>query len=129
MGPEVLDTFRPSVEPESVADKDAPVRACARYISNRTDFLDYQGALAAGLPIGLGEIESAHRYIIQSRLKRAGAWWTMDNLEHMLALRVLGPTESGTITGARSISRPRNLTRTLIAPRAAVAKCRSSEVN
>jgi len=87
--PEVLDTLRPFVEPDSVADKDAPVRACSRYISNRTDCLDYQGALAAGLPIGSGEIESAHRYIIQSRLKRAGAWWTLDNLENMLALRVL----------------------------------------
>ena len=57
-------------------------------MSNRTTFLDYQGALAAGLPIGSGEIESAHRYVIQSRLKRAGAWWTLDNLENMLALRV-----------------------------------------
>ncbi len=51
--------------------------------------LDDQGALAAGLPIGSGEIESAHRYIIQSRLKRAGAWGTLDTLEHRLALRVV----------------------------------------
>ena len=27
------------------------------------------------LPIGLGEIESAHRYVIQRCLKIAGAWW------------------------------------------------------
>ncbi len=86
---EVLDTLRPGVEPDSLADTDAPVRACYRYISNRADCLDYQGALAAGLPIGSGEIESAHRYVIQSRLKRAGAWWTLDNLDNMLALRVL----------------------------------------
>ena len=87
--PGVLDTLRPYVEADSVADDDAPVRACSRYISNRTTLLDYQGALAAGLPIGSGEIESAHRYIIQNRLKRAGAWWTLDNLDNMLALRVL----------------------------------------
>jgi hypothetical protein len=86
--PEVLDTLHPWVEPDRVAEPDAPVRACSRYISNRTTFLDYQGALAADLPIGSGEIESAHRYVIQSRLKRAGAWWTRDNLENMLALRV-----------------------------------------
>ena len=85
---EVLDTLQPWVEPDHVAEPDAPVRACSRYISNRTTFLDYQGALAADLPIGSGEIESAHRYVIQSRLKRAGAWWTLDNLENMLALRV-----------------------------------------
>ena len=73
----------------SVADQDAPVRACYRYISNRPNFLDYQRALAVGLPIGSGAIESAHRYVIQNRLKRAGAWWTLDNLHNMLALRVL----------------------------------------
>lgn len=87
--PEVLATLQPWVEPDHVAEPDAPVRACYRYISNRTTFLDYQGALAAGLPIGSGEIESAHRYVSQSWLKRAGAWWTLDNLENMLGLRVL----------------------------------------
>jgi len=86
---EVLDTLRPSVEPDDVADEAAPVRACVRYLSNRTDHLDYQGALAAELPVGSGEIESAHRYILHSRLKRAGTWWTADNLANMLALRVL----------------------------------------
>src|ERR1700739_1379712 len=53
------------------------------------DFLDYKGALAAGLPTGSGEIESAHRYVFQSRLKIAGAWWKMENLKNMVALRVL----------------------------------------
>lgn len=86
---EVLDTLRPSVEPDDVADEAAPVRACVRYFSNRTDHLDDQGALAADLPVGSGEIESAHRYILHSRLKRAGTWWTADNLANMLALRVL----------------------------------------
>jgi hypothetical protein len=28
------------------------------------------------LPIGSGEIESAHRYVFQTRLKIAGGWWT-----------------------------------------------------
>jgi len=35
-----------------------------------------------------GEIESAHRYVIQSRLKLAGAWWKLKNAKSMLALRV-----------------------------------------
>jgi hypothetical protein len=78
--PELLETLRPYVEDASVRDQDAPVRACFRYISNRSNFLDYKGALAAGLPIGSGEIESAHRYVIQNRLKIAGAWWKMENL-------------------------------------------------
>jgi len=45
--------------------------------------------LENGLPIGSGEIESAHRYIIQRRLKLVGAWWKADNVKSMLSLRVL----------------------------------------
>lgn len=87
--PEVLTLLRPAVESDDVAEDHAPVRACVRYLTNRTAHVDYQAALAAGLPIGSGEIESAHRYILQSRLKRAGAWWTFENLQNMLALRLL----------------------------------------
>jgi hypothetical protein len=87
--PEVLETLRPYLESETVRDEDAPVRACYRYIANRPNFLDYKGALAAGLPIGSGEIESAHRYVIQIRLKIAGAWWKIENAANMIALRVM----------------------------------------
>jgi hypothetical protein len=86
---DLLKNIQPYIEGESVPDKDAPVRACYRYIINRTKFLDYKSALAEGLPIGSGEIESAHRYIIQIRLKISGAWWKMDNAAKMLALRVM----------------------------------------
>jgi hypothetical protein len=87
--PAVLQTLAPWVEPDRVADERAPVRRCHRYIANRPTFLDYQGALAAGLPIGSGEVESAHRYVIQARLKIAGAWWKLANAQKMLALRVV----------------------------------------
>lgn len=65
----VLANLRRALEPRNVADADAdaPVRACSRYPSNRTEQLDYKGALAKGLPIGSGEIESAHRDIVQPR--------------------------------------------------------------
>ena len=52
------------------------------------DHLNYREALANDLPIGSGEIESAHRYIAQQRLKRPGAWWRVDHAEYMLALRI-----------------------------------------
>jgi len=84
----VLETLRPFLEPAPIPDPEAPVRACLRYISNHSNFLDYKGALAAGLPIGSGEIESAHRYVFQNRLKIAGSWWKMENLKKMIALRV-----------------------------------------
>jgi len=49
----------------------------------------YKTAIETGLPIGSGEIESAHRYLIQERLKLPGAWWKAANADSMLALRVL----------------------------------------
>lgn len=42
-----------------------------------------------GLPIGSGEVESAHRYIPQKRLKIPGATWHPDTVNSMLALRVI----------------------------------------
>ena len=85
----VLRSLHPFLELGSVPDKTAPVRAAYRYITNRLQQLDYKGAIAAELPIGSGEIESAHRYVIQQRLKRSGSWWSVENAWAMLALRVL----------------------------------------
>jgi hypothetical protein len=86
---DVLEALRPSLEPANIPDSEAPVRACFRYVSNHANFLDYKSALAAGLPIGSGEIESGHRYVFQDRLKIAGSWWKVENLKKMIALRVV----------------------------------------
>lgn len=85
----VIKALRPYLEADTVPDKAAPVRSAYRYIHNRLEQLDYKGAIAADLPIGSGEIESAHRYVIQQRLKRSGSWWSVENAWAMLALRVL----------------------------------------
>jgi hypothetical protein len=76
------------IEAPEVDDDQAPVRRCHRYLSGRRNHLNYHDALANDLPIGSGEIESAHRYIAQQRLKRPGAWWRVDHAEYMLALRI-----------------------------------------
>lgn len=86
--PHVLLALQPHIELRSIPDEQAPVRACYRYIKNRPRQLDYKTAIDNDLPIGSGEIESAHRYVIQKRLKIAGAWWLEGNAENMLALRV-----------------------------------------
>jgi hypothetical protein len=75
-------------EAPDVDDERAPVRRCHRYLSSRRSQLNYRQALADELPIGSGEIESAHRYVAQQRLKRPGAWWRVEHAEHMLALRI-----------------------------------------
>jgi hypothetical protein len=84
----VLAALLPYMESPAIEDKDAPVRRAHRYLHNRRKQLDYQGAIEKELPIGSGEIESAHRYIVQQRLKRPGAWWTPDNIDYLLALRL-----------------------------------------
>ena len=66
-----------------------PVRNCERYLRARRQQLDYATALAAGLPIGSGLIESGHRHVVQARLKRPGAWWYEQHARCMLALRIV----------------------------------------
>jgi hypothetical protein len=85
---ELMQALRSHLEPTSLADEDAPVRQCHRYLRHRLHQLDYHSALANDLPIGSGEIESAHRYIVQQRLKRPGSWWRTANADRMLALRL-----------------------------------------
>lgn len=80
----VLEALAPFVK----ADSEDPATTCDRYIRNRRDQLDYQGAIKQGLPIGSGEIESAHRYVIQERIKLPGAWWSPNHIETMWALRL-----------------------------------------
>lgn len=84
----LLDDLLERLEPPQTRDEEAPVRRCYRYLSQRHDQLDYEGAMRRDLPIGSGEIESAHRYLIQKRLKLPGSWWLAANAENMLALRV-----------------------------------------
>lgn len=84
----LLNELQANLEPLDTPEELAPVRRCHRYLSQRQNQLDYEGAISKGLPIGSGEIESAHRYLVQKRLKLPGSWWKPQNAEHMLALRV-----------------------------------------
>lgn len=85
----VMAALTPHLEADSVASDHAPVRNCYRYITNRPGQFNYREAIAANLPIGSGEVESAHRYVIQKRLKLPGAWWKPSNAQAMLNLRSL----------------------------------------
>lgn len=60
-----------------------------KYLTRFRDALAHDELRAAGLPVGSGEIESAHRTIPQKRLKLPGAWWLPGTVGDMLALRVL----------------------------------------
>ncbi len=53
------------------------------------DCVYYRKFQSLGLPIGSGEIESAHKSIPQKRLKIAGATWHPLTINPMLALRII----------------------------------------
>lgn len=84
----VIKALNPFAEDDSVSGDKAPVQAAIRYISNRTDQMDYNNAITNQLPVGTGEIESGHRHVIQARVKLSGAWWKMENADKMIALRI-----------------------------------------
>ena len=116
----VLSALVPHREAPDVCDDQAPVRVCHRYLVARKDQLKYREALAEGLPIGSGEIESAHRYVAQKRLKLPGAWWLVRHAEHMLALRINrlnGDWEA--YWAALAANLPANLNRSEVSPMAA----------
>jgi hypothetical protein len=85
----VIDALVPYLEPTDTPDETAPVRNAHRYLTNRTDCLDYPRALRLGLPIGSGMIESGHRHVLQARLKKAGTAWLAQTADHIANLRVL----------------------------------------
>lgn len=87
--PKVLAALAEHLEAEATPDEQAPVRQGHRYLNNRLDSLDYPGALALGLPIGSGLIESGHRHVLQARLKKAGTAWLPDHADQIAHLRVL----------------------------------------
>jgi len=85
----VLTALEAQLEPQTVADAAAPVRAARRYLSNRRDALDYAGAIARELPIGSGLIESGHKHVLHARLKGAGTAWLPAHADALAQLRVL----------------------------------------
>lgn len=85
----VFEELRAHCEPDSVPEESAPVRQALRYLSSRATQLDYAGALQRDLPIGSGLIESGHRHLIQSRLKKPGSAWLPASAHAIAQLRVL----------------------------------------
>jgi len=62
---------------------------CARYLERFKDSVSYALFRDKGLPIGSGEIESAHKSEVQSRFKIPGATWRVDTVNTLLAMRLV----------------------------------------
>lgn len=84
---EALDELKPKPGKEAKET----ISKTINYLRKREEKgqLDYRKALEENLPIGSGEVESAHRHLLQKRLKIAGAWWRLERAEEMAQLRVM----------------------------------------
>lgn len=85
----VVAALKKGLEAPTLKDEEAPVRCAWRYMKNRPTSFDYHKALENELPIGSGMIESSHGHILQSRMKKNGMAWTLENAEPMVQLRVI----------------------------------------
>jgi hypothetical protein len=59
------------------------------YLRKREAQMDYPTFQRLGLPIGSGIVESAHKVVVEARLKGAGMHWAPEHLNPMVALRNL----------------------------------------
>ncbi len=65
------------------------LRLEANYFEHNADAVLYAEFRERGWSTASSEIESAHRNVVQSRLKLSGAWWHPDTVDDILALRIL----------------------------------------
>ncbi len=63
--------------------------SCATYLTNKSPYLDYPSALAAGWPIATGIIEGTCRYLVADRMDITGARWSIEGAEAVLKLRAV----------------------------------------
>lgn len=59
------------------------------YVTRFKECISYKSFVEQGFSIGSGEIESAHKYVTQKRLKLTGACWKPKHVNPMLALRLV----------------------------------------
>jgi hypothetical protein len=59
------------------------------YLTHNKERMNYPDYIRRQLCVGSGMIESAHRHVIQVRMKRAGQRWTIKGAQNMLNLRVM----------------------------------------
>ena len=72
-----------------MSNKEQVLQNLCNYLERFSDATYYDLFRRQELPIGSGEIESAHRYIPQKRLKLPGATWHPQTINPMLALRII----------------------------------------
>lgn len=75
--------------PKSTVKVDKVRKSLLTYLRNNEDRMQYKTYLDSGISIGSGAIESAHRTVVQKRLKQSGQRWTLDGAQKIVDLRVV----------------------------------------
>jgi hypothetical protein len=81
---EVLEKLRRLVGTHPEA---AELETQVSYLESREAQLQYPAFVAAGVPLGSGSVESAHKLVVEPRMRGAGMRWARENVNPMLALR------------------------------------------
>ncbi len=84
-----VEQIKKEFENEYEQNDNDRLRQLIGYLSRFSNNVHYDKFKEKGYPVGSGEVESAHKYIPQRRLKLPGASWDPNNVEPMLALRLL----------------------------------------
>jgi hypothetical protein len=66
-----------------------PVDHCADYLRHCSPYLQYDKALAEGVPVATGVIEGACRHLVEDPMNLVGAGWSLSLAEAVLRLRAL----------------------------------------
>jgi Uncharacterised protein family (UPF0236) len=69
------------------------LNATINYVSNNLHRTNYKAYRQKGLFIGSGAIESAHRTLIQDRMKRSGQVWSISGANAIINLRVCNKSQ------------------------------------
>jgi hypothetical protein len=91
--PHVAAGMRRSATLRDLEPKDrVPVDDCADYLLHYKQHLRYEEYLAHGYPIATGVVEGACRHLVNLRMNRSGARWSLTGAEAVLRLRALVKT-------------------------------------
>lgn len=78
------------LQPKAKREEQAAVlHGTQAYLQHRLEMIDYPYFQRRGYPIGSGSVESAHKQVVQRRLKGAGMRWAAHHVDPLLALRDL----------------------------------------
>lgn len=76
-----------TAQAEGKPEAQQAIQSSLAYLEPRREMIQYAQFQALGYPIGSGSVESAHKVVVESRMKQAGMHWERAHVNPMVALR------------------------------------------